>query len=56
MPDRNVEYLFYQALFGAWPPALALDDDATINNLADRMENADQGGEREKARNQLEQP
>ena len=38
VPDRNVEYLFYQALFGAWPPALALDDDAAINNLAERME------------------
>jgi len=23
VPDRNVEYLFYQALLGAWPPDLA---------------------------------
>ena len=26
VPDRNVEYLFYQALLGAWPPDLAPDD------------------------------
>ena len=22
VPDRNVEYLFYQTLVGAWPPGL----------------------------------
>ena len=38
VPDRNVQYLFYQALFGAWPPGLALDDLAAMNSLAERME------------------
>ena len=28
VPDRNVEYLFYQSLFGAWPPELMPDDTA----------------------------
>ena len=31
VPDRNVEYLFYQALFGAWPPDLAPDDVAAVD-------------------------
>jgi (1->4)-alpha-D-glucan 1-alpha-D-glucosylmutase len=38
VPDRNVEYLFYQSLFGAWPPALAPDDKAGIGELAERFE------------------
>ena len=38
VPDRNVEYLFYQALFGAWPPGLAPDDIAGIESLAERLE------------------
>jgi (1->4)-alpha-D-glucan 1-alpha-D-glucosylmutase len=37
VPDRNVEYLFYQALFGAWPVDLAPSDPAAVESLADRM-------------------
>ncbi|HEV7995030.1 MAG TPA: malto-oligosyltrehalose synthase [Stellaceae bacterium] len=37
VPDRNVEYLFYQALFGAWPPDLAPDDVAAVDALAERI-------------------
>ena len=37
VPDRNVEYLFYQSLFGAWPPELAPDDQAGIERLAERL-------------------
>ncbi len=38
VPDRNVEYLFYQSLLGAWPPGLAPDDFAGIVSLAVRLE------------------
>ena len=38
VPDRNVEYLFYQALFGAWPPGLAPDDVNGVASLAERIE------------------
>jgi (1->4)-alpha-D-glucan 1-alpha-D-glucosylmutase len=38
VPDRNVEYLFYQSLLGAWPPDLAPDDTAGMSILADRLE------------------
>lgn len=38
VPDRNVEYLFYQSLFGAWPPGLAPDDVAGVDSLAERLE------------------
>jgi (1->4)-alpha-D-glucan 1-alpha-D-glucosylmutase len=38
VPDRNVEYLFYQALFGAWPPDLMPDDIAGIDALAERID------------------
>jgi (1->4)-alpha-D-glucan 1-alpha-D-glucosylmutase len=38
VPDRNVEYLFYQALFGAWPPGLALEDSDGLHSLAKRVE------------------
>jgi (1->4)-alpha-D-glucan 1-alpha-D-glucosylmutase len=38
VPDRNVEYLFYQSLFGAWPPGLAPEDIAGIDSLAERLE------------------
>jgi len=37
VPDRNVEYLFYQSLLGAWPPALAPDDVAGMKNLGERL-------------------
>jgi (1->4)-alpha-D-glucan 1-alpha-D-glucosylmutase len=38
VPDRNVEYLFYQSLFGAWPPGLAADDVAGVESLAERLD------------------
>jgi (1->4)-alpha-D-glucan 1-alpha-D-glucosylmutase len=38
VPERNVEYLFYQALLGAWPPALVPDDAAGISDLARRLD------------------
>jgi (1->4)-alpha-D-glucan 1-alpha-D-glucosylmutase len=38
VPDRNVEYLFYQALFGAWPPGLAPEDIDGLDSLAERVE------------------
>jgi (1->4)-alpha-D-glucan 1-alpha-D-glucosylmutase len=38
VPDRNVEYLFYQGLLGAWPPDLALDDAEGMRNLGERLE------------------
>jgi (1->4)-alpha-D-glucan 1-alpha-D-glucosylmutase len=38
IPDRNVEYFFYQTLLGAWPPGLAADDVEGIRGLAERVE------------------
>jgi (1->4)-alpha-D-glucan 1-alpha-D-glucosylmutase len=38
VPDRNVEYLFYQALLGAWPWGLAPDDRDGMRDLAERLE------------------
>jgi (1->4)-alpha-D-glucan 1-alpha-D-glucosylmutase len=38
VPDRNVEYLFYEALLGAWPPGLAPDDRDGMRELAERLE------------------
>jgi len=38
VPDRNVEYLFYQALLGAWPPGLAPDDRDGMRELTERLE------------------
>jgi (1->4)-alpha-D-glucan 1-alpha-D-glucosylmutase len=38
VPDRNVEYLFYQALFGAWPPTLSVDDPEGMQDIAERLE------------------
>ncbi len=38
VPGRDVEYLFYQALFGAWPPALVPSDAAGVDRLAERIE------------------
>jgi (1->4)-alpha-D-glucan 1-alpha-D-glucosylmutase len=43
VPDRNVEYLFYQTLVGAWPPLLdpgAPDDAGALGILAERVEGA----------------
>src|SRR5579875_1167991 len=37
VPDRNLEYLFYQALLGAWPPALDPADADGMRALAARM-------------------
>ena len=38
MPDRNVEYLFYQSLLGAWPPGLDPSDVEGMKSLAERIE------------------
>jgi (1->4)-alpha-D-glucan 1-alpha-D-glucosylmutase len=38
VPDRNVEYLFYQALIGAWPPGLDPSDTEGMESLAERLE------------------
>ena len=37
VPSRNVEYLFYQALLGAWPHGLDAGDAAAVQALTDRM-------------------
>lgn len=37
VPDRNVEYLFYQTLVGAWPPDLAANDVEGVRSLAERI-------------------
>ncbi len=37
VPSRNIEYLFYQALLGAWPPDLTPDDLEGMSNLRDRI-------------------
>jgi (1->4)-alpha-D-glucan 1-alpha-D-glucosylmutase len=37
VPDRNVEYLFYQTLVGVWPPGLAPDDVEAVKALAERV-------------------
>jgi (1->4)-alpha-D-glucan 1-alpha-D-glucosylmutase len=38
VPDRNVEYLFYQTLLGAWPPGLEPGDIEGMKSLAERVE------------------
>jgi (1->4)-alpha-D-glucan 1-alpha-D-glucosylmutase len=38
VPDRNVEYLFYQALLGAWPPGLMPDDTRAMARLCERLD------------------
>jgi (1->4)-alpha-D-glucan 1-alpha-D-glucosylmutase len=38
VPGRNVEYLFYQSLLGAWPWNLAPDDRDGMRDLAERLE------------------
>jgi (1->4)-alpha-D-glucan 1-alpha-D-glucosylmutase len=43
VPDRNVEYLFYQTLVGAWPPLLDpgdRGDEGALGILAERVEGA----------------
>jgi (1->4)-alpha-D-glucan 1-alpha-D-glucosylmutase len=37
VPDRNVEYLFYQTLVGAWPPGLTPDNVEAVKALAERV-------------------
>jgi (1->4)-alpha-D-glucan 1-alpha-D-glucosylmutase len=37
VPERNIEYLFYQALLGAWPPGLAPGDATGVENLGERI-------------------
>jgi (1->4)-alpha-D-glucan 1-alpha-D-glucosylmutase len=39
VPDRNVEYLFYQSLLGAWPPDLVPSDTEGMKTLGERLEN-----------------
>jgi (1->4)-alpha-D-glucan 1-alpha-D-glucosylmutase len=38
VPDRNVEYLFYQTLLGVWPPGLDPGDVEGVKGLAERVE------------------
>src|SRR6516165_6466006 len=38
VPDRNVEYLFYQALLGTWPASLSVADPEGMQDLAERLE------------------
>jgi (1->4)-alpha-D-glucan 1-alpha-D-glucosylmutase len=40
VPDRNIEYLFYQMLVGAWPPLLDPADMPAVAAFADRIEAA----------------
>src|SRR5438105_8329479 len=37
VPGRNIEYLFYQMLVGAWPAALDLSDTAAVAELTERI-------------------
>ncbi|HVH79620.1 MAG TPA: malto-oligosyltrehalose synthase [Stellaceae bacterium] len=37
VPDRNVEYLFYQTLVGAWSPSLRADNVPAVRALAERI-------------------
>jgi len=37
VPDRNVEYFFYQTLVGAWPPDLEPGDVEAMKALAERI-------------------
>ena len=37
VPDRNVEYFFYQSLLGAWPPGLDPNDIEGMKSLAERL-------------------
>ncbi|MGD9614464.1 MAG: malto-oligosyltrehalose synthase [Alphaproteobacteria bacterium] len=40
VPDRNIEYLFYQMLVGVWPPDLDPCDAEGVSALAERVEAA----------------
>jgi (1->4)-alpha-D-glucan 1-alpha-D-glucosylmutase len=40
VPDRNVEYLFYQMLVGVWPPGLDPADAASLAALGERVDAA----------------
>ena len=40
VPDRNVEYLFYQTLVGAWPPGMSPNDTDGMRHVGDRIETA----------------
>jgi (1->4)-alpha-D-glucan 1-alpha-D-glucosylmutase len=40
VPDRNIEYLFYQMLVGVWPPGLDPGDAASVSALIERVEAA----------------
>ena len=40
VPDRNVEYLFYQMLVGVWPPGLDPGDGEAVSALARRVDAA----------------
>ncbi|MGE3784579.1 MAG: malto-oligosyltrehalose synthase, partial [Alphaproteobacteria bacterium] len=40
VPDRNIEYLFYQMLVGVWPPGLDPGDVESVSTLAERVEAA----------------
>ena len=37
VPDRNVEYLFYQTLVGVWPPGSIPATMTGVKELADRV-------------------
>ncbi len=37
LPERDTEWLFYQALLGAWPLQLSIDNTAGLTDLAGRM-------------------
>jgi (1->4)-alpha-D-glucan 1-alpha-D-glucosylmutase len=40
VPGRNIEYLFYQMLVGAWPPGLDPADAESVAALAERIDGA----------------
>ena len=40
VPDRNIEYLFYQTLVGAWPPGDRPTDILAVAELAERVRGA----------------
>ena len=40
VPDRNIEYLFYQMLVGVWPPGLDPGDVEAVSALVERVDAA----------------